>query len=64
MTNIIELIMKLLQGSTLQSLASSLGPDENETKGALATVVPSIIALFMKKGQEPGGAESLLSCNH
>ena len=61
MTNIIELIMKLLQGGTLQSLASSLGVDENKTKGALATVVPSILALFMKKAQEPGGAQSLLS---
>jgi hypothetical protein len=61
MTNIIELIMKLLQGGTLQSLAPSLGLDENKTKGALATVVPSILALFMKKAQEPGGAQSLLS---
>jgi hypothetical protein len=60
MTNIIELILKLFQGGTLQSLASSLGLGENQTKGALTTIVPSILALFMKKAQEPGGAQSLL----
>ena len=59
MTNIIELILKLLQGGTLQSLASSLGLGENQTKGALDAVVPAILGLFMKKAQEPGGAQSL-----
>lgn len=60
MTNIIELILKMLQGGTLQSLASSVGLGENQTKGALATVVPAILGLFMKKAQESGGAQSLL----
>src|SRR5215469_13036380 len=60
MTNIIELILKMLQGGTLQSLASSLGLGENQTKGALTAVVPAILGLFMKKAQEPGGAQSLL----
>jgi hypothetical protein len=60
MPNIIELILKLLQGGTLQSLASSIGLGENQTKGALAAAVPTILGLFMKKAQEPGGAQSLL----
>lgn len=60
MTNITELILKMLQGGTLQSLASSVGLGENQTKGALATVVPAILGLFMKKAQESGGAQSLL----
>ena len=60
MMNIIELILKMLQGGTLQSLASSVGLGENQTKGALATVVPAILGLFMKKAQESGGAQSLL----
>jgi hypothetical protein len=60
MTNIIELILKMLQGGTLQSLASSVGLGENQTKGALATIVPAILGLFMKKAQESGGAQSLL----
>jgi hypothetical protein len=59
MTSIIELILKLLQGGTLQSLALSLRLGENQTKGALDAVVPTILGLFMKKAQEPGGAQSL-----
>ncbi|MCB0516368.1 MAG: OmpA family protein [Chitinophagales bacterium] len=57
--NLLSIIQKYLGGSTLGSLASFLGENEQTTTSAVTSAIPSILAGFINKASTTSGAGQL-----
>lgn len=59
MENVIEPLKDQLNDNMLSKMAGFLGENKSGVMAAVGSALPSLLLGFMKKGAEPGGAESL-----
>ncbi len=57
--NIIALLKDQLSDSLLGKIAGFLGEDKSKVTTSIGSAIPSLLLGFLKKGSEPGGADSL-----
>lgn len=57
--NIIALLKDQLSDTLVGKIAGFLGEDKSKVTSAVGSAIPSLLLGFLKKGSEPGGADSL-----